>query len=149
MIAQFLKFCVVGAVGVSVDFAVTYLLKEYLRINKYIANSIGFMCAASSNFLLNRIWTFESHSPEIALQYLLFLAISLGGLLLNNGIIYLISDYLKLDLFRYRGVRILSAPFAKRLSEEQTNFYTIKLIATGLVTLWNFFMNYFITFTAI
>lgn len=35
MIQQFIKFCVVGGSGVFVDFGVTYLCKEWLRLNKY------------------------------------------------------------------------------------------------------------------
>ena len=45
MIQQFIKFCVVGGSGVFVDFGVTYLCKEWLRLNKYLANSLGFLCA--------------------------------------------------------------------------------------------------------
>ena len=38
MIEQFLKFCIVGGSGVFVDFGITYLCKEWLRHNKYVAN---------------------------------------------------------------------------------------------------------------
>jgi putative flippase GtrA len=61
LIAKFIKFCIVGFSGVFVDFGITWLAKERLRANKYLANSIGFICAASSNYLLNRNWTFKSH----------------------------------------------------------------------------------------
>ena len=100
------------------------MLKEKLRLNKYIANSTGFICAATTNWLLNRIWTFQSHDPQISRQYLLFLAISLIGLGINNGIIYLLADRGKL------------------------NFYLSKLLAIGVVTIWNFLMNFFFTFNA-
>ena len=60
MIAEFIKFCVVGGSGVGVDFGITYLLKEKARINKYIANSAGFVCAATTNYILNRIWVSPS-----------------------------------------------------------------------------------------
>ena len=122
MIVQFIKFCLVGGSGVFVDFGITWLLKEVARINKYVANSIGFICAATSNYLLNRIWTFESHDPELAMQYARFIGISVIGLLLNNTAIYLFNDKLKL------------------------NFYFSKLLAIGIVTFWNFFMNYFFNF---
>ena len=69
MIAEFIKFCVVGGSGVGVDFGITYLLKEKARINKYIANSAGFVCAATTNYILNRIWTFANHDPAITQQY--------------------------------------------------------------------------------
>ena len=42
MIQQFIKFCVVGGSGVFIDFGITYLCKEWLRLNKYLANSLGF-----------------------------------------------------------------------------------------------------------
>ena len=123
MFLQFIKFCVVGGTGVVVDFGITFLFKEKLKLNKYIANSLGFMAAASTNYLLNRWWTFRSHDPEVAQQYVQFVGMSAIGLILNNIIIYLLNDKARL------------------------NFYLSKLIAIGLVTLWNFFMNYYFTFT--
>ena len=51
MIEQFFKFCVVGGSGVFVDFGVTYLCKEWLKLNKYVANSLGFLCASTSNYI--------------------------------------------------------------------------------------------------
>ena len=122
MFQQFVKFCIVGGSGVFVDFGVTWLLKEVCRINKYVANSAGFVCAATGNYLLNRIWTFESHDPEIAAQYLRFIGISVIGLLINNAVIYLLNDRLRLP------------------------FYLSKVLAIGVVTFWNFFMNYFFNF---
>ena len=51
MIEQFLKFCIVGGSGVFVDFGITYLCKEWLRLNKYVANSLGFLCASTTNYI--------------------------------------------------------------------------------------------------
>ena len=99
MIVQFIKFCLVGGSGVFVDFGITWFFKEICHINKYIANSIGFVCAATSNYLLNRIWTFESHDPEIAMQYARFIGISVIGLLINNAAIYLFNDKLKFNFY--------------------------------------------------
>lgn len=123
MFLQFIKFCVVGGTGVVVDFSITFLCKEKLKLNKYIANSLGFMAAASTNYLLNRWWTFHSRDPQVAQQYVQFVGISAIGLILNNIIIYLLND------------------------KAHLNFYLSKLIAIGIVTLWNFFMNYYFTFT--
>ena len=64
MLIQFIKFCVVGASGMAVDFGITFLGKEKLRLNKYVANSLGFISAASTNYVLNRLWTF--HRPRSA-----------------------------------------------------------------------------------
>jgi len=119
---KFVKFCVVGLSGMVIDFGTTWLLKEKIKVNKYIANSTGFILAASSNYLFNRFWTFHSENPRIATEYMSFILISAVGLAINNLIIFLLNEKMKL------------------------NFYLSKLFAIGVVTIWNFFMNYMITF---
>lgn len=119
---KFVKFGIVGFTGLFVDFGITYLCKEILRIQKYISNSIGFTAAATTNYILNRVWTFQSDNPDIALEYTQFIIISLVGLGLNNFILWLI------------------------VSRTRINFYVAKLFAIAVVTVWNFLANYFITF---
>jgi putative flippase GtrA len=123
LLIKFIRFCLVGFSGMVIDFGITWLLKEKVRINKYIANSTGFTLAATSNYFLNRIWTFHSENKQIFTEYSLFIMISLAGLAINNFVIFLLNDKLKL------------------------NFYLSKLIAVGVVTCWNFIMNYLITFS--
>ena len=122
LIERFLKFCLVGGSGVVVDFGITYLAKEFLKLNKYVANSLGFICAATSNYILNRTWTFGSNDPDIVMQYFRFFGFSLIGLVINNLVIYLLHGRVK------------------------WNFYVVKLIATCIVTFWNFSMNYIFKF---
>lgn len=121
---KFLKFGIVGFSGLFVDFSVTWICREKLRINQYAANSTGFLCAVISNYILNRIWTFQSQDPGVAMQFSKFMLASLIGLALNNGIIYLLNERLRI------------------------NFYVAKLIATAFVTAWNFWANYTFTFNA-
>lgn len=122
LLVKFLKFGAVGISGMAVDFGITYVFKEKVKINKYLANTFGFLSAASSNFILNRIWTFQSADPAVAFQYFKFLSLSIVGVLLSNGIIYLLHDRFK------------------------WNFYFAKLISIGVVLFWNFFASYFFTF---
>ncbi|RLD32538.1 MAG: GtrA family protein [Bacteroidetes bacterium] len=119
---KFLKFGLVGFTGVFVDFGITYLTKEKLHIPKYVANAIGFTTAASTNYYLNRIWTFESTNPEIAREYTEFLAISLIGLGINTLILWLLVSRFKM------------------------NFYLAKVFAIAVVTVWNFLANAYFTF---
>jgi putative flippase GtrA len=121
---KFFKFGIVGFSGVLVDFGVTYLVKEKMKGSKYLANSLGFAFAVTSNFLLNRIWTFESKDSLVWLQYSKFILVALIGLVLSNGMVYLLTERKKL------------------------NFYLAKVIAIGVVMLWNFVANYQFTFRA-
>jgi putative flippase GtrA len=81
---KFIKFCIVGFSGVFVDFGVTYFFKEIVKIQKYIANAIGFSTAATTNYILNRIWTFHSHNPRVMEEFSRFFVIALIGLGINS-----------------------------------------------------------------
>ena len=119
---KFIKFGIVGLTGVIVDFSITFLLKEKVKIHKYVANAIGFTIAASNNYILNRVWTFHSKNPQISTEYGHFIIVSLLGLGINSLILWLLVSKLK------------------------WNFYFSKLIAIGITTIWNFFANVIYTF---
>ncbi|CEA16848.1 putative membrane protein [Fermentimonas caenicola] len=122
LIIKFLKFGIVGLSGTAIDFLFTWICKEKLKWNKFISNSIGFSIAATSNYILNRIWTFESNNPEVSREYLSFFFISSIGLALNNLFVFLFNEKLKF------------------------NFYLSKAFAITLVAIWNFIPNYLFTF---
>jgi putative flippase GtrA len=119
---KFIKFCLVGFSGVFVDFGTTYFFKEVMKVQKYVANAIGFTLAASTNYILNRIWTFNSHNPQIVQEFSRFFIIALIGLGINSAIIWLLNGKFRI------------------------NFYLSKLVATLIVTLWNFLINAYFTF---
>ena len=118
---KILKFGVVGVSGMAIDFSVTWLLKEKLKLNKYLANSAGFCCAVVSNFILNNLWTFDTPDDGTAKRFCLFITIAAFGLLISNVSLYFLLKYVKI------------------------NFYLLKLAVIGIVFFWNYFLN--ITFT--
>ena len=119
---KLIKYCVVGFSGMLIDFGLTYLLKEKIKTNKYVANSLGFIAAATSNFYFNKYWTFQDHADNITVEFASFLSIGMLGLIINNVVIYLLTE-------RYKN-----------------NFYLSKFVAIVAVTFWNFIMNYLFTF---
>ena len=120
--SKFIKFGLVGGSGLVLDFSITWLLKEKLGVNKLIANSAGFVVAATSNYYLNRIWTFESTNDNLTTEFSLFFFFSLIGLIINNTILYLLNEKLKIS------------------------FYVAKLMAIGVTVIWNFGSNLYFTF---
>ena len=122
---KFLKFGAVGFSGLFIDFGLTYLCKEIIGMQKYVSNAIGFMAAASSNYYLNRIWTFRSINPNIIVEYSEFILISIIGLAINTLFIWLL------------------------VSRWKINFYLSKFFAIGVVTVWNFLANIAITFAVV
>jgi len=123
VLLKFIKFCAVGGSGLIIDFGLTYMCKEKIRINRYLANTIGFITAATSNYILNRIWTFESLNRNIANEYISFIIVSIIGLLINTGTLWILHGKMKY------------------------NFYLSKIGAVGVAIFWNFFANYQYTFS--
>jgi putative flippase GtrA len=121
MLLQFIKFCLVGASGMILDFSLTYFLKEKINLHRYAANATGFLCAASSNFALNRYWTFESRNPDVYHELVSFIAFALAGVILNTVFLFYFE-------------------------KQNLNFYLSKFFAVVLTTIWNFTTNYFFTF---
>lgn len=122
LIFKFIRFCVVGFSGMLIDYSLTYLGKEKLKINKYVANGVGFLFAATSNFLLNQYWTFEDKNPDDLIQFSQYLFVALIGLGINTAVIYLL------------------------VNKKDMNFYVAKLIAIAVAIIWNFTANYNFTF---
>jgi putative flippase GtrA len=86
MLAQFLRFGAVGAIGFVVHTAVVYALRAPLGL--YGAWPPAFLVAATVNWALNRAWTFRGRNRgKMYHQWLKFLAVNGVGIVLN-GIAY-------------------------------------------------------------
>ncbi len=121
-ILKIIKFGIVGFLGFIIDFGLTYIFKEKLKMNKFVANALGFLISAVVNFTVNRMWTFQNHNPNLALQFGKFMAIASVALMLNSLIIYILNGKIRI------------------------NFYVSKIIAVLFVMFYNFIMNSLFTF---
>jgi len=119
---QFIKFAVVGASGVVVDWVVYFILTRYLELFYLISKTISFLFAAINNYIWNRSWTFRSKENKIAGEFAKFFLVSLIGLGLN-----LIIMYISVEIFKINDLYSL-------------------VIATGIVTIWNYLANKLWTF---
>ena len=122
MITKFISFLIVGLSGLLLDFGFTFICKEKVLLNKYLSNSIGFLISTSSNYFLNRHFTFQSNNPDIVTEFYWYIGISIIALIIYNGIVWL------------------------GINKWKTNFYIAKLIGRIVFTFWNFFGHFFITF---
>ena len=103
-----------------------------------VANAGSFTLAATSNYFLNRIWTFRSKDKEVGKEYLKFFIVSLIGLGISTLTIYLLELALP-DWSATVGKGFHFIIFIKY-------FYILKLIAIAVTMLWNFFGNLLFTF---
>ncbi len=116
-----LRYGTVGASGAVIDLLSLYFLTELAHFYYLFSATIAFIISASFNFYLNRVWTFKSFANPKR-QLVIFLFVSLSGLFLNNSILYFLVEWL------------------------HVYYMYAKIVAIGLVTIWNFLWNKYLTF---
>jgi len=120
------RFFTVGASGLIVNYAASFLLSTIIPNIWYIyATLFGIILSITSNFLLNKIWTFEDRdfSPKHFIrQYSLFMALCTFGAVIQLSLVYLFVEYSHIQ-------------------------YAVSLImAVAIASLSNFLLNKKITF---
>ncbi|MBU5575065.1 MAG: glycosyltransferase family 2 protein [Candidatus Aenigmatarchaeota archaeon] len=97
IIKKFVKFCIVGAFGTLLNIAVLYVLTEKLYIFYMISAVFAFVVALTSNFILNKIWTFgEKLSERTLYKYSKFFIISILALFVNLIVLYILVEYFQI-----------------------------------------------------
>jgi len=90
------RFYTVGASGLLVNYLVSLLFADAIINFWYIhATVIGIVISMSSNFILNKIWTFEDRNFEAKktfAQYGKFVGFSSLGALIQIGMVYVMVD---------------------------------------------------------
>jgi len=93
VIKEFVKFGVVGGIGTLVNIAILYLLTEKIGVYYLISAIFSFIIAMSSNFILNKVWTFkENIKLGIGKKYLQFGLVSVSALLVNLFFLYIFTE---------------------------------------------------------
>jgi putative flippase GtrA len=161
-VERFLKFAVVGGIGFAVDFGTTNLLWSILprtleltmplgiRPISYIGigGAIGFLAAITSNFLWNRFWTYpDSRTKNIAVQFVMFLAINLMGLVIRTPILELFSQPLATMIEKLLpGIGLDFLSFLGSEASLWVGKNVALMIAVVIAMFWNFFVNRYITY---
>jgi len=90
---DFVRFGIVGCFGFCWDTGTVYAARYLVGI--YLAGALGFIVAASANWLLNRWWTFRHISRgAMHVQWLRFISVNSVGFIFNRGIFFaLVATY--------------------------------------------------------
>ncbi|MBR3199677.1 MAG: GtrA family protein [Bacilli bacterium] len=115
LLIQILKFIVVGGIATIIDFAVLYLLKEFIGLNEILANTISFTVSVIYNYIASIKWVFDvDKDKNEKQQFIIFIVFSIIGLGINNLILWICID--KFNIHYLIG----------------------KVFATGIVMIFNF-----------
>lgn len=124
---QFVKFAFVGGLNTAVDLGVLNLLMWFFNIYQglwiIVFNFISVSLAIINSYFFNKYWTFGVKKREgQAVEFASFVAVSLGGALINTLVVYSATTYFE--------------PQFGLSKELWANFG--KIVAIGLAWLWNF-----------
>jgi putative flippase GtrA len=127
LLAQLLRFAVVGVLNTGIDFAILNILSYFTHITSGTGiiplKGVAFLAANINSYLINKKWTFKDNtSGEGAKKFSTYLAVSVVGALINLGAVYLITTYVP-PVFGLNKSLWLNAA---------------NLVATGLSLIWNF-----------
>jgi len=134
---QFVMFCVVGASGVIVDMLALFLFADErcFGLNLTLSKICAAEAAIISNFTWNELWTFRKRIPLHA-KYR-------GGTRdpRDSSKSLLFSRFVTFNALC--GAGVLFAVFLLHLFNTGlgVNVYLSNLVAIGLVTAWNYWMN--------
>lgn len=89
------RFLAAGVTSTSVDMGLLYLLHGVLHLPLAPSTFVAVLAGFTTNFLLNRIWAFDSSSP-VGKQSVRYLIMAGGNWV---GTVLLVGGFVKLGLF--------------------------------------------------
>lgn len=115
LIAQFMKFGVVGAIAFVIDFGLLALLTSGFGVNYLISATISFTASVIFNYFASMRYVF-THRDGLSRrrEFIIFAVLSVIGLGINNGLMWI-------------GVELL-----------HWFYLLVKIFATAVVMIWNF-----------
>ncbi len=98
LIAQIMKFGIVGIIATIIDFGVMNLLHYGLRLDILIANTSGFVISLVFNYLASMKYVF-AHKEGMSRrrEFIIFVVLSVIGLVLNDGIVLALNAGIGLE----------------------------------------------------
>lgn len=108
---QFIKFGLVGFTGLMIDTCTVYLFRNIIGLN--YATLIAYFVAATSNWFINRLWTFHglSEQQHILYQWFRFILANSLGFLLNRGTVFFLF-FISINCRTYPVIALLAGAIA-------------------------------------
>ncbi|MCL1799532.1 MAG: GtrA family protein [Eggerthellaceae bacterium] len=115
LLAQIMKFSVVGVIAFLIDYGLMILLTEVFHVDYLVSATVSFTVAVVFNYLASMRYVFK-HKEGLSRkrEFIIFVVLSVIGLGLN-------------DLFMWIGVSLFGI-----------DYRITKIAATFIVTIWNF-----------
>lgn len=115
LIAQFMKFGIVGVIAFVIDYGFMVLLTEVFGVPYLISTTVSFIIYVIFNYFASMRFVFKRKDDmSRRREFIIFVVLSVIGLVINDVFMWLMVDFLFIDY---------------RIS---------KIVVTFIVAVWNF-----------
>lgn len=115
LIAQFMKFGIVGVLAFIIDYGLMILLTEAFGVPYLASTTISFIVSVIFNYVASMRYVFKRKDDmSRRREFIIFVALSVIGLAINDVFMWLMTDQLFID-YRFS-----------------------KIVVTFIVAVWNF-----------
>jgi putative flippase GtrA len=115
LLAQFMKFGIVGVIAFVIDYGFMVLLTEVFNVPYLISTTISFIISVVFNYFASMRFVFKRKDDmSRRREFIIFIVLSVIGLVINDVFMWLMVDFLYIDY---------------RIS---------KIVVTFIVAVWNF-----------
>ena len=115
LIAQFMKFGIVGVIAFVIDYGFMVLLTEVFGVPYLISTTVSFIISVIFNYFASMRFVFKRKDDMSSRrEFIIFVVLSVIGLVINDVFMWLMVDFLFIDY---------------RIS---------KIVVTFIVAVWNF-----------
>ncbi|MEF2846036.1 MAG: GtrA family protein [Eggerthellaceae bacterium] len=115
LLAQFMKFGIVGVIAFIIDYGVMIFLTEVFGVQYLISTTISFIVSVIFNYFASMRFVFKRKDDmSRRREFIIFVVLSVMGLGINDLFMWLMVDFLYIDY---------------RIS---------KIVVTFIVAVWNF-----------
>jgi len=118
-----IRYIIVGGLSAVIEISLLILLIERFLLNPLIANVISFCVVNVVNYLLSRLWVFESTTSKKRIEFPVFVFFLACGLLINQGVFWLLTE-----------------------QAGNIDYRIAKIVSISSIVAWNFFTRRFIIF---
>ena len=114
LLLQLIKFGIVGVIAAIVDVGLLVVLNEIFYVDVILSSAVSFTVSVVVNYILSMKFVFKGKKQSKTKEFVIFVLLSVGGLLINQIIMWI-------------GVKILSI-----------YYLAVKIFAMIFVPLYNF-----------
>lgn len=119
LLYQIVKFSFAGAIASGIDVGLLAFLKEVFDVEVLLASAISFCASVFVNYVLCMKYVFKSKNDNKTNEFIIFVILSIGGLLVNQLVMFVGAKCL---CFYYLWVKLVAVVF-----EGTYNYITRKI----------------------